>query len=652
MPTRLPVQVDADQFDRLSRPTQPLAAVAELVWNALDAEANSVVVSIARTELDAVDHVVILDNGHGMTNAEAVRDFGRLGGSRKRGERASRTGKRTVHGQHGEGRFRAFAVGVNVTWETRAEAFGGGLERTVIEGDLRASEFIVSDPEAMPAGATGTSVSLTTPRDYVNRLLAADAMQGLVTRFAAYLLKYPYIHIFYDNHRLDPATLMANERVVVLPEDLGGSYGSPEVRIVEWKPGVPGPSAALVLCDENGVALGETTEDLASATGLRYSAYLTWAGFATYTDPLSLGNLGHEDIAPILAAAREAIDNYVSEHVGDQQAAVIKDWKERGVYPYRGAAASAAQLRQRRLFNLVAVAAAPAIAQEKKAARLSLWLLREAVEDSPSALHRVLTEVLGLTEEQVEDFDRLLNRTSLPAMIEATSLVIQRLEFMHDLEKALFDPVIKQALLERSQLQVLLSPQRSWVFGEEYSMAVNEGSLTTVLKTHLHLFAKDAPLLDPVRDGEGRVRRVDLMLSRAVKNSEGRRHLVVELKRPTVTLGMTEIGQIQNYAITVARDERFRSPSVFWDFWLVGNDLDAYAEEMTHQDGLPEGVSMQKDTYRVHVRRWCDIIEENRQRLHFYRDRLNFRADEDVTLEEITQKHRLTEESAVPDAAA
>jgi DNA topoisomerase VI subunit B len=82
--TRFTVEVDADQFDRLARTTQPLAAVAELVWNSLDAEAKVVTVSIGRTDLDAVDTVIVTDDGHGMSNEESIRDFHKLGGSWKK----------------------------------------------------------------------------------------------------------------------------------------------------------------------------------------------------------------------------------------------------------------------------------------------------------------------------------------------------------------------------------------------------------------------------------------------------------------------------------------------------------------------------------------------------------------------------------------
>ena len=50
------------------------------------------------------------------------------------------------------------------------------------------------------------------------------------------------------------------------------------------------------------------------------------------------------------------------------------------------------------------------------------------------------------------------------------------------------------------------------------------------------------------------------MLSKASFALDRRQHLVVELKRPKLTLTQKELGQITNYAVTVARDERFQAP--------------------------------------------------------------------------------------------
>lgn len=111
------VELAADQFDELCKPTQPLAGVLELVWNSLDAEAENVSVSIGRTPMDGVDRIVLTDDGHGMTYDDAVRDFRKLGGSWKKGQTFSQNGKRSLHGKKGQGRFRAFALG---GWDCRA----------------------------------------------------------------------------------------------------------------------------------------------------------------------------------------------------------------------------------------------------------------------------------------------------------------------------------------------------------------------------------------------------------------------------------------------------------------------------------------------------------------------------------------------------
>jgi DNA topoisomerase VI subunit B len=101
---RFQVEVDVDQFEELSRPSQPLAAVAELIWNSLDAEADIIDVVITPTPMGAVETVRVVDNGHGMTNNDALRDFRKLGGSWKKGRKRSRNNLRMLHGQKGQGR--------------------------------------------------------------------------------------------------------------------------------------------------------------------------------------------------------------------------------------------------------------------------------------------------------------------------------------------------------------------------------------------------------------------------------------------------------------------------------------------------------------------------------------------------------------------
>jgi len=73
----------------------------------------------------------------------------------------------------------------------------------------------------------------------------------------------------------------------------------------------------------------------------------------------------------------------------------------------------------------------------------------------------------------------------------------------------------------------------------------------------------------PVLDADGKTRIVDLMLSQRLPTStdDERKHLVVELKRPSQPINEDVINQIKKYAKAVALDDRFKNSSVEWDFF-------------------------------------------------------------------------------------
>src|SRR5207249_10883850 len=115
------------------------------------------------------------------------------------------------------------------------------------------------------------------------------------------------------------------------------------------------------------------------------------------------------------------------------------------------------------------------------------------------------------TPEQLADFDRLLDRTSLAAIIYTSKMVTDRLAFLHDLEAMLFDKDKKERLLERKELHRVLANGRTWVFGEQYTLAVDDKGLTKVLEAHRDLIGDPAPVSAPVTDTESRTRIIDLM---------------------------------------------------------------------------------------------------------------------------------------------
>ncbi|MEU0571890.1 ATP-binding protein [Nonomuraea sp. NPDC005983] len=106
------IEAKPDHLLRLARQKDPVSAVAEMIWNALDAEATHVSVDLEVNELNGVESVRVTDDGHGMPNASCAGYFGGLGESWKTTAKLSPELKRGLHGRSGQGRLRAFALDV------------------------------------------------------------------------------------------------------------------------------------------------------------------------------------------------------------------------------------------------------------------------------------------------------------------------------------------------------------------------------------------------------------------------------------------------------------------------------------------------------------------------------------------------------------
>ena len=638
MPRKYRLQVASDTIREIGRPTQPVAAVVELIWNSLDADATHVEVIIDKNPLGGPQVIRVIDNGHGMTQDEVVQEFQQLGGSWKNIRKLSKGKKRPLHGSHGRGRYRSLALGNLVEWST-VGAGVNGLERTRIRFEADSPEFEVSDPEVPSSGATGTSVIITSPGPATSQLLGSDASNSILVHLADYLARYPDIEVMYDGQLIDPASHIARQEEVELEI---GETPAPRLTIREWQDDLIGFKSKLILCDENGIALQELAPEVSTGS-LKLTGYLKWVGFDDRTNDLMLVGMGDEVLDPVVRAARHELAAYVRRREREGRETLLARWKAEKVYPYPKEPTNPAEDQEQRVFNAVAIVAADtgSLPTETKATRLSLRLIKEALERSPGSLHQVLEEVVGLSKEKLDDFAKLLQRTRLATIIEFTKTVGDRIQFLDDLQRLLFDPESEEQLKERKELHPLVE-NATWLFGEEYSLVVSDKGLTTLLKKHLHLLGSgdDEPVVDPVLDTNGKLgRRVDIVLSRSLEAQRARKNLVIELKRPSVVLGTKEHSQITEYAAAVAKDPRFASTDVSWDFWLVGNNYNDWMHDQAHQADRPEGVISLNRNYTVRVRRWAEILEENRQRLHFYQEHLQYQENEDASLKETLDRY-------------
>ena len=262
------VQAQADHIESLFRGT-PLAAVEELVWNALDADAREVRIDLVTNPLGAVDAVRISDDGTGIDVIRADQTFGNLGGSWKREGRGTAGAGRRLHGRHGRGRFKAFALGAHVEWRTTMRA-GDQLLSYKITGDAeRPGVFVLEDA---PAGfATGTEVYVANARATTDSLLdAGETVQNLAARFALYLKSYPDVRIYFNGIPVTPLIVQKS----VTDYRLSLSDGAEaKLEVIEWKRKFVG-SGRLVFAGPDGFQLHERPAGVRSGSGASFTAYL------------------------------------------------------------------------------------------------------------------------------------------------------------------------------------------------------------------------------------------------------------------------------------------------------------------------------------------------------------------------------------------
>jgi hypothetical protein len=637
------VNVQEDHLQSLASAKRPLLAVAELIWNAFDADATSVRVSVIRNSLTGLEMIRVVDDGHGLEYRRAEEEFAKLGGSWKRARRRT-IGGRFLHGKEGKGRFRAFALGNHIIWRTRYRENGKTLEYTITGHRASLKRFDLSDASPSTETASGTDVEVTDLLKDFTSLEGDAAVQGVTEQFALYLRQYPNVHLTYNGTRVDPAAVMVGEETVPLREFIDRKHVDAQLTIIEWR----NPTdRALYLCDSDGFPLTELQPRI-HAPGFHFTAYLRSDYFRSLQEENTLGMEElHPGVKAFSDAARGRMRDYFRRRAAERAASLVDQWKKEQVYPYEGTATNAREEVERQVFDVVAYnvhSYLPTFADADTAnRRLTFHLLRHAVESSPGAVRQIIQNVLDLPPDRQKELAELLERMSFDAIISAARIVADRLDFIRGLELLVFDPTSKEQLQERTQLHRILATQ-TWIFGEEFNLTVDDQGLTKVLEAHLHLLGRD-PAGTIVRRENGSVGIVDLMLSRALSDNRNRReHLVVELKAPKVELTPTHTDQIESYAFAVAKHEQFRDTNTTWTFVLLGNDYSDSVRRKISQRGRPKGVLLEPAdhegvNFTIWVKTWAQLIEDCKARLRFFQERFNYFPEDDSALAYLRATH-------------
>jgi hypothetical protein len=643
--THYKIQVAPDHVQRLCGGT-PSRAISELVWNSLDADATRVQVTTLENELGTAT-LIVRDNGHGIPYRNIKELFVNLGGSWKARATKTKLRGRALHGKEGKGRFKALALGRVSEWiiTYKEDKEFHRYTVTVLADDIL--DVRVTADAVVEADEPGVEVRIS---EVPARIAPSDdsaLTQEIAEIFAPYLTDYSDVQVTIGVRALDPTDFIASRKSFELA-DISVSEQDvykATLDVVEWRAAT---QRILYLCSRSGMPYSRVDTRFHTPS-FHFSAYLR----SEYNEKLREGD---EDLylaelhAPLAKARDEALERikeYSFERAANLARDVVEGWKRDNVYPYKEETSDPVEQIERQVFDIVALSLnkhLPELGQgTRRSKSLQLGLLRKAIENGPQELQPLLLEVLELPPRERRELTALLEESSLTALIRATRLITDRMKFVTGLEHLVFDPELKAMVLERTQLHRLLA-DNTWIFGEAFNLTADDESLTQVLRKHRELHGDPIVIDKPVKTAEGKTGIVDLMLSRKARTQRADEldHLIVELKRPSITVGSKEIVQTEQYAHAVVDDERFRRINTRWTFWLVCNDMDSYAKTRASQANAPLGLIYESldPNITIWVKTWAQLITDNKARLQFYQESLDYKVSKAQGLGHLKAKYQ------------
>lgn len=396
---------------RLRNQTNAVGALAELVWNAIDADAKNVHVDWVENEMMGVESITVQDDGHGISIDEdnlGAHPFASLGDSEKHTLRHQSPEGRILHGRFGKGRIRALALGGVIDWDTTFAKTAKSHRRYTIravvgEASLQLSECKQS--KKMP----GTRVIVNHVSEKGNSLDLTSVRRRFSLIFSEHLANYPDINIYLQGERLHPESMILKRRSLgqFTTEFETRNTLDWDLRCVHWKEPVADSRGRLFLCDANGLVIGEHELGLRGAED--YTFYLDCDRARDWEDDGLIAL--KDDAQQVFLEARLKAHRFLRKSFHERAESLAEELSEQRIMPYPSVAKSGDQERQKKIFSEMALHIKQNVGSYDKMnldnKRLLFKLLQGMIELDAQRAVEILSKSLKMGEEDRKALSKL-----------------------------------------------------------------------------------------------------------------------------------------------------------------------------------------------------------------------------------------------------
>lgn len=639
------VSITTEGIQKNLKSFKPLDALCEYIWNGFDAQADRVDVKLYTNEFGLLNMISIEDNGTGIVYEELGDKFKPFNDSKKY-DISKKVNHSLPHGRQGIGRLTFFAFAQRARWNTVYEKSGNKYEYYIDMEKDTLNQY--DDNGGKKPQITGKNVGTEVIFTQVQQFSKDDIVEKIKIEFFWFLeLNKPRnFQILVDGEKVTYDEFIIKKIEFVPAAELTYKY---EISIVQWNQSLGKEFSKFYFIDsDNEEKYKEATKLNKKSDEFFHSIFIKSSYFDNFYFEKEMDgqaclfpNKNEQEYRKLMDAINVFLYKFRRRYLKGASDKFIDKLIDSKIYPEFNANNPIDTYRKSELDNLVGTlyAAQPKIftnlSDDNKKITIGLLKLIMDAEDKDN-LFKVLKQVVDLDEDELAELAGVLKYTSLSNITRLVKLIEDRQKVIQGLKELVFNKDMYAKEVPHIQNVV---ENHYWLFGEQYNLiTAAEPDFTYALKgLILATTGKDE---DVDIDHEDKNKEMDIFMIRQDRKGDVTENVVVELKRPTVALGETQLSQVKKYLQVIRKDDRFNMGNVKWTFYLVGNKfntsgfLEGELENNRNHGEQHLVYWVDNGMTKIYVLKWSEIFDEFSKRHEYLLDKLNLE-------EELWLKHMI-----------
>ncbi|MDO6385399.1 ATP-binding protein [Uliginosibacterium sp. 31-12] len=646
------VQLTTEGIKKHLSNTTPEQALAEYVWNGLDAKASSIEVCFELNPAGGIAAMHVSDNGHGIPFELLEQKFGVFMDSEKIIHRSQtkRTSSET-HGKDGIGRLTFCVFAQDAEWVTVYEQEGRKYRYTIKVSATDLVSYPSENPREVDAVTpTGTVAHFYNMSSHKLHPEDAELRKFLVSEFCWRLLLDKELKIKL-NGNLIAADENIDDQALFCP--LGISGPVPTVHFVRWKHKLHREYSRYYFLDSTRKEKWTNFTSLnKKGDQFHHSVYVQSPFFDTFslgTGPNEQAELALDEnsqksdwFKSMLNATDSFLRSARKDFLRDFTDKLITQFEQKDIFPTHNERNQWEVLKHTHLAETIGklhnfqpnLFSSGSIEQKKIFVRLIDQLLDSSEAET---LYQIIGQVLDLDQEEKTELLDVLKSSRLRAVIKTAKLIQDRYRALEQIKRLNWDKSL--VAKEVPHIQEFME-RHFWIIGEEYSLVVAaEKDFEQALRAlydKVGLRSSDNEI-----DHADKNKEMDILLVRQDQYHDKIHNVVLELKHPNKKLGKKFVDQVMTYFEVILSDPRFNASNMEWSYYLIGNNFSSsgYIEGML-ENAKPHGITSliyKAKNHKIFAKRWSELITDVELRHKFLNDRLQVQREQ-LAMEECTVK--------------